>query len=164
LTSQADAQATFRAVQGTVYLRIHLEDVRELVGGNADARVLDGNHRIAALPLGGQPDAAPTLGILGGVVQQVHEDLGQPGQVRFEWDRVGRENDDEFVAEPFDERPARLDRPCTTVAKATRSLRSSNLPRAIRLMSSRSLMRFVMSCIWRSITPLAHSNLARAGL
>ena len=38
-------------------------------------------HDIAALPLDGQPDVTALLGVLGGVVEQVREHLGQPGQV-----------------------------------------------------------------------------------
>ena len=45
------------------------------------------HDRLAPLPLGGQPDAAARLGVLGAVVQQVREHLGQPGQVGVQVDR-----------------------------------------------------------------------------
>ena len=38
--------------------------------------------------LGGKPDAAPFLGVLGGVGQEVREDLLQPGRVGIERHRL----------------------------------------------------------------------------
>ena len=43
---------------------------------------------LAALPLGGQPDPAARLGVLGAVGEQVAEHLGQPRQVGVEVDRL----------------------------------------------------------------------------
>ena len=59
-----------------------------IVGGDADAGVPHPHDHLAALPLGRQPDPAARLGVLGGVVQQVAEDLLQPGRVGVQPDRL----------------------------------------------------------------------------
>ena len=87
---QTDAQPALRLLQRPVHLGEHLEDAGQLVGGDADAGVPDRHHDVAALPLGGQPDAPAPLAVLGGVVQQIHEHLGQPGRVGVHDDRLLR--------------------------------------------------------------------------
>ena len=59
-----------------------------LVGGDADAGVLHRHHHVASLPLRAQPDVAPPVRVLGGVVQQVREHLRQTGQVGVHDDRL----------------------------------------------------------------------------
>ena len=78
---QADAQPALRALQRPVHLGEHVEDAGQHLGRDADAGVPDPDHRLLAVPLDGEPDAPAALGVLGGVVQQVRQDLGQPGQV-----------------------------------------------------------------------------------
>ena len=55
-----------------------------------------------------QPDVPAPVRVLGGVVQQVGDDLGQPGRVAVHEDRLGRHDDGELVARLLDGRAARL--------------------------------------------------------
>ena len=71
---------------------------RQMLGGDADAGVPHRHDDLVALPLGGQPDVTALVGVLGGVVEQVREHLGQPGRVGVQVDRLGRQRDGEFVA------------------------------------------------------------------
>ncbi len=103
---QADAQPALRPHQRPLRLRENLEDARQHLGHDADAVVLDRHDHVAPLPLGGQPDATAILGVLGGVVEQVGEHLGQPHRVGLQVDRLGRQGDGEFVAAGLDERAA----------------------------------------------------------
>jgi hypothetical protein len=63
------------------------------------------------LPLGpgGQLDAAPRLGVLGGVGQQVDQDLLQPRRVRLDPHRPRVDGDVQPMLAGLDERPDRLD-------------------------------------------------------
>ena len=103
---QADAEPALRPHQRRFRLREHLEDARQHLGGDADAVVLDRHDHVAPLPLGTQPDAAAFLGVLGGVVEQVGEHLGQPHRVGLEVDRLRRQGDGELVAAGLDDRTA----------------------------------------------------------
>jgi hypothetical protein len=60
------------------------------------------------VPFGGQPDVATSLRVLGGVGQQVQEDLGQPGRVGVEVDRLGRQRDRQFMGLGLDGRAGRF--------------------------------------------------------
>ena len=57
-----------------------------------------------------QGDASSSIGVLGGVGQQIQEHLRQPGQVGVESNRLLRERDREFMAHLLDQRAARFDR------------------------------------------------------
>ena len=54
------------------------------------AVVADADDRLAALARGDDRDLAPIGRVLGGVVQQVDEDLLEADGVRVEEDRLGR--------------------------------------------------------------------------
>jgi hypothetical protein len=105
---QPDPQPALCLLQRPIHLTEHVEDVGQLVGRDADAGVLDRHHHVAPLPLGGQPDLAPTVVVLGGVVQQVGEHLSEPGRVGVHDDRVLGQPDGQFVAHLLDQRAARL--------------------------------------------------------
>ena len=72
---EPDAEATPGAFVRGVRLSEQLEDARQHVRGNADARVLDANDGMAGFRLGRDEDAAARLGKLGRVVDQVGEHL-----------------------------------------------------------------------------------------
>ena len=69
--TQADAQTALRPRQRPLDLREHLEEGRQLVGGNADSCVRHRHHCVAALKLCTQVDSPAPLCVLGGVVEQV---------------------------------------------------------------------------------------------
>ena len=50
---------------------VNISKMRKLLGGDADAGVLNPDDRLLALALGSQPNAAAFVGELAGVVQQV---------------------------------------------------------------------------------------------
>ena len=95
---------------GVVHLHEQLEDAGQHVRGDADAVVPHPQHRLVALPLGRQPDAPVRLGVLGGVGQQVADDLGEPHRVGVEQQGFGRKSDAQLVALGVDERLDRLHR------------------------------------------------------
>ena len=78
---EPDAQAPFRAGDGTLALREELEHVGQFLGRNADAVVAHRDDDVVSFPRGGQPDSAPALGVLRGVCQQVDDDLLDPRRV-----------------------------------------------------------------------------------
>src|SRR5207237_5461811 len=86
------------------------EDAGQHLGGDADAGVAHRDDRVAPLPLGGQPDAAAAVGVLGRVVEQVRDDLRQPGQVAVQGDRALRQRDAELEVGRLQYRAAGLDR------------------------------------------------------
>ena len=106
---QPDAEAALRPLYRRSHLGEQPEDVRQMFGGDADAGVSHRDHCLAAPPLGGQPDVTGLLGVLGGVVQQVGEDLGQPDRVGAHHYRLGRQRHGQFVGRCFDERAGRFD-------------------------------------------------------
>ena len=108
-------------------------------------------HDLVAAPLGGRARCGPRLRVLGAVGEQVAEDLGQPGQVGVEEDRLGRQRDGQLVPGRLDGGRAVSTALLTTSASGTRERRSSILLRLIRETSSRSSMSRTMCPSWRSI-------------
>src|SRR5262249_9674395 len=76
---QPDPQPGLRLLQRPTHLGKHLEYPGQHVRRNADAGVFDAQYGITALALGGEPDAAAPLAVLGGVGEEVTHHLGQPG-------------------------------------------------------------------------------------
>ena len=108
--AQADAQPALGAVEAPLGLHEQVEDVRQLLGGDADARVPDPEHRAPPSRPAVSADVAARVGVLGGVVQQVVEDLLQPGRVGVQADRVVGQVDESARARVrSNERPAGLD-------------------------------------------------------
>ena len=107
---QADAQPALRLRGGVVHLHEQLEDAGEHVRGDPDAVVPDPQHRHVAVPLGRQPDAPARLRVLGGIRQEVADDLGEPHRVGVEQQRFGRDADAQLMPLGVHERLHRLDR------------------------------------------------------
>src|SRR5262249_57437136 len=78
-------------------------------GGDADAAVADPDHGFVALPLHDQGNLAARPGVLGGVVQQVHQDLLEASRVGVDVDRLRGEGDHQPVILRLDERAHRVD-------------------------------------------------------
>ena len=86
---QADAQAALRAVSIRSTC-VNMSKTRDSISAGMPIPLSrTGDDSPHALPLGGQPDVAARRGVLGRVVQQVREDLGQPGQVGVEPEALG---------------------------------------------------------------------------
>ena len=96
-------------LQGTISLREHLENMRQHIRRDADAGVLHPDHHRFALLSGVYPNAATPFGELGGVVQQVEQQLGQPGGIGFQIDRLGRERNCQFMSRSLNVGAAQLD-------------------------------------------------------
>jgi hypothetical protein len=85
-----------------------LEDAGKVLGGDAGAGVLDTHCHLGAVARGAQPDATAALGELGGIVEQVREDLGEADRVGVEVDGVGRQRQFQVLAGALDEGPRDL--------------------------------------------------------
>ena len=92
---QPDPQSSLRAVQGSLILDEQIEDMGQQWGGNAHPRVPHPQHHPGgsrvSREIGREPDAASRIGILGGILDQVDEDLPQPRWVSFQPHGAGRE-------------------------------------------------------------------------
>jgi len=91
-------------------LRERLEQARRRLGAEADAVVLDADHRLPALDGSAQADRALRLGIACRVVQQVAEHLRQACRVGVEHGGLGRQDHRQPVAGGGDVRAAGLER------------------------------------------------------
>ena len=110
---QADAQPALGAGQRAVALGEQVEDAREQIGPDADAGVADADHGVALVEAGVKLDPAAGLGVLGRVVQQVDDDLLEPGRVGLQLDRRGFDREAKrvpsFVNEGLDDLGRRSD-------------------------------------------------------
>ena len=79
-------------------------------GSDAEARIPHTQHRFVALLLDGEPDVTAFVGVLGGIGQQVRDDLLQPGGVGVQPNRVWRQRHREFMSALVDHRTSRLHR------------------------------------------------------
>ena len=86
---QADPQAALRPIQRLVGLHEEVEDVLLHLRRDADAGVADPQHGLVVLAGQADRDPAARLGVLGGVVQQVRDDLLQAGRVALDRDGLG---------------------------------------------------------------------------
>src|SRR5262249_18386553 len=94
--------------QGTVYLGEHFKNAGQHLVRDADASVLDTDEHMLAILLGSQPDTTALLGVFGGVIEQVKQDLSESDWVCFQVDRLWRQSDREVVAQFPDQRAAGL--------------------------------------------------------
>jgi hypothetical protein len=65
---QPDAEPALRALERSVHLREHLEDVRQRRRRDADSTIAHAHDRAFAVTLGAEPDP-PAFRVLRGVVQ-----------------------------------------------------------------------------------------------
>ena len=125
---EPDAQPAFRAGDRTLALREQLEHVGQLLGRDADAVVPHLDDDVLAFEPGGQPDPAPALGVLGGVRQQVHDDLLDSRRVGPDRQGILLERRDQLVLPLFDERADRFDGLVEDVGRVHKLLLQANLP------------------------------------
>ena len=106
---QADAQPVARAFQGRVHLGEHLEEVRKLLGRDADAVVPHAHDHLRAFVGDRQPDVAAPVGELARVVEQVADHLRQPRGVGAQIERLRRQRHRQLVVQAAVPRARRLD-------------------------------------------------------
>ena len=106
---QADPEPALGAGQRAVPLGEEVEDAGQQLGRDADARVPDLDDDVRPLAAGRERDAAPGVGVLGGVGQEVDEDLLEPDRVGLEPQGPRGERDGQLVLPLLDERADGLD-------------------------------------------------------
>ena len=79
---EPDPEPAGGPLDAPVHLGEHVEDARQGRGRDADPGVPDGHDDLALAPLGGEPDAAAPLGVLGAVGEQVARTPGPAGSGR----------------------------------------------------------------------------------
>src|SRR6516162_7080385 len=79
--AQTQPGAALGPAAGLVHAVEALEDVRQMLRGDADPRVTDARHHRSALRLDLHLDHATRRRVLDGIVQQVVEDLPQPRRI-----------------------------------------------------------------------------------
>src|SRR5271157_171438 len=101
--SQADAKSALGVVARPLDLGEDVEHAGQHGGRNADAVIAHRDDHLMPLSLDLDPDAPAGFGVLGGVVQQVHHDLLQPGWVRIKAHGLLGERDRKLVLPVVDE-------------------------------------------------------------
>ncbi len=114
---QPDAQAAFRAVERRLGLSKQVEEVRQELWIDADSRVANLDRHLLPAGLGDQPDDAAALGVFGGIVEEVGNDLVQADGVGIKLDRSFRYADDELMPVGVDQRAGRFDRAGDDIAQ-----------------------------------------------
>src|SRR4029434_1342604 len=94
---QSDAKPSGRALDAIVRLDEHVEDLGQHARFDADAAVFDAARHRLVFPCGGQGNAATAGRVLGGVVEQVGDDLCEARRVGVERQRFRRGLQCEFV-------------------------------------------------------------------
>src|SRR5262245_18984498 len=105
---QSNAQSVLGGVRAAPPLVEHVKDEGQHVRRDSSAVVLHGNRCLIPAPFGDQANEPTSLGILGGVVQQVGDDLREAGEVAIEEQRLWWLGNDELVPESVDQGTARL--------------------------------------------------------
>ena len=105
---QTDPQPAQRSIEIPIALGEHFENMRQHFGRDAHSGV---RHRSEPHLLGPWRSAnrAASLGVLGGVVEEIRQHLRQPSHVAAEHRGLRRQLDRKFVAALLDERPAGFD-------------------------------------------------------
>ena len=95
---EANAQAAFGTIERRVRLHEKVEDTRQHVGADADARVPHADDRVWTLALDGDGDTASRRRVLRRVAQQVLEHLPETHSVARDRDRCAGDADLEAMS------------------------------------------------------------------
>ena len=95
---ETDSQSALRPGQRAFGLHEEIKDLRQQSRINADAGIAHADDDLRIFPLAGQPNAASLVRILGGVQQEIADNLGQAHDVAFEKEGLLRQRHMEFVA------------------------------------------------------------------
>src|SRR5271166_1237927 len=101
--SEADAKSALGVAARPLDLGEDVEHAGQHGGRNADAVIAHRDDHLMPLSLDLDPDAPAGFRVLGGVVQQVHHDLLQPGGVRIEAHGLLGERDRKLVLPVVDD-------------------------------------------------------------
>ena len=71
-------------MQGWIDLHERLEDALDHARRNSFSRVANTNDGMVVFQSGGDPDSAARVGVLGGIVQEVGQNLFEPGGIPFQ--------------------------------------------------------------------------------
>src|SRR5688572_3127327 len=96
--SEPDAQPALSSAGRVLDLREHFKDTGQHIRQDADAAIADRDHYTVALAPRGEPDSSCGIGILGGIIEEVRNDLLQPYRIGFERERLRRQRDREMMA------------------------------------------------------------------
>src|SRR4051794_23361983 len=78
---EAETETALAPILGTVDMGEHLEDLRKYVGSDAEPRVLDPEDDLSIVEGRRQPDLPSRLGVLGGITEEIDEDLSKSSRV-----------------------------------------------------------------------------------
>src|SRR5262245_1478434 len=107
---ESHPEAAVRAFHGRSGLGEHLEDAREDVARDSNARVPDSDDRVVPFLLRRKPEPAAGVGELRRVVQQVRDDLRQTCRVSLDIKRFDGRSDAQLMPLFLDLPPAHIDR------------------------------------------------------
>ena len=149
---EANAQAALGTIERRVRLHEEVEDARQHVGADADARVPHADDRVWTLALDGDGDTASRRRVLRGVAQQVLEHLPETHGVARDRHRCARDADLEAMSAGVHDRRGSPPRRCRTMLAMSRRSRLSEIfPCVTRDTSSRSSTIRVMRRAWRAM-------------
>src|SRR5687768_13135379 len=94
---EADAEAALSTVSADIELREHLEYLRELRIRYADAGVAHAHDCVVTFTGDGHGDAPATRCVLGRIVEEVRNHLGDTRRIDNDHDRLGRRHEDDLL-------------------------------------------------------------------
>src|SRR5581483_11872012 len=124
---EPDAEPSLSPAVCAVPLGEQVEHLGQHVGRDAHAVVPHGQDGIRAVAPGREPDVAPRLGVLRGVVEQVGNDLRETYRIGVQDQRVGWKVHDELVPGGIDQRCARFQRAADDGGELARLLAQGDL-------------------------------------
>ena len=107
---QTNAQAALRPIHRGVDLGKQIEDMAQLLRGNADAVVAHMNQYVRPIELDTHIDPTLCVGVLGGIREQVLHHLRQTNTVGIDRHRLGRQMNTQLLMLALDRCLQRIDR------------------------------------------------------
>ena len=127
---QPNSQSSPRLFQCPICLGEQVKDARKHVRGNAQAVITHADDGLCSLLLGRKPDVPPVRRVLGSVIQEIGDDLGQPNRIRLQPHRLRRQGFDQLVFAGPDKRVAILHGTLDDLGQLDRCLDQFYLPPA----------------------------------
>ena len=106
---EPDSEAAAGPLGRPLYLVEEVEDTEQSLGRHPDPGVAHLEHELVGLPGHDQIDPAAGIGVLGGVGQEVGQDLLKPGRVGHQGYRLIRQGNGELMPAGLDQLPDILD-------------------------------------------------------
>src|SRR5206468_10828073 len=95
-------------MQGWIDLHERLEDALDHARRNSFSRVANTNDGMVVFQSGGDPDSAARVGVLGGIVEEVGQNLFEPSGVPFQAHDLAGKRNRQLVSALIDQRATRL--------------------------------------------------------